>query len=130
MANGNVRLHPHIYIQGKAAYQDYTAHQGGGDGGNGIPKRDRADHAAALTLALTKIVQQGETIIANRDPTLEGGTKGFYVEFTLSAAQADIVDKLENRQGKFPIELINVHSQPDGQVAATVFVPENKRNIT
>lgn len=128
MTDESVRPHPHIYLQNHGVQQGYTAHQGGGGGGEGFPERERAQHANTLTQALTKIVQEGETVIANREPDLASGTKGFYVEFILPAAQAEIVDKLENRRGNSPIELINVQPQPDGQVAATVFVPERQKD--
>jgi hypothetical protein len=81
-----------------------------------------------LTQALTQVVQQGETILANREANVAAGTKGFYIEFTLPEAQADIVDKLENRRGKFPIELVNVRAADAGQVFATVFVPEKQKD--
>lgn len=128
MADENARPHPHIYLQSNGARQGYTAHQGGGAGGGGPPQRNRADHANVLTQALTQVVQQGETILANRDANVAAGTKGFYVEFTLPEAQADIVDKLENRRGRFPIELINVRAADAGQISATVFVPERQKD--
>ncbi len=128
MADEEARPHPHIYLQGTGARQGYTAYQAGGDGGGGPPQRDRAGHANALTQALTQVVQQGETILANREPDVAAGVKGFYVEFTLPVGQADIVDKLENRRGRFPIELVNVHPAEEGLVSATVFVPEKQRD--
>lgn len=127
MADENARPHPHIYLQNKGVRQGYTAHQGGSGGGEGPPERDRAQHANALTQALTQVVQQGEALLAQRDAGVAGGARGFYVEFTLPAAQAEIVDKLENRRGRFPIELVNVLPPQDGQVTATVFVPESQR---
>ena len=128
MADEEARPHPHIYLQGTGARQGYTAYQAGGDGGGGPPQRDRAGHANALTQAVTQVVQQGETILANREPDVAAGVKGFYVEFTLPVGQADIVDKLENRRGRFPIELVNVHPAEEGLVSATVFVPEKQRD--
>lgn len=128
MADEDARPHPHIYLQSNGSRQGYTAHQGGGDGGGGPPQRNRADHANALTHALAQVVQQGETILANREANIAAGTKGFYVEFTLPEAQADIVDKLENRRGRFPIELVNVREADGGLISATVFVPERQKN--
>ncbi|GAA3719782.1 S8 family peptidase [Sphingomonas cynarae] len=128
MADEQGRPHPHIYLQGTGARQGYTAYQAGGDGGGELPQRDRVGHANALTQALTEVVQQGETVLANRDANIAAGEKGFYVEFTLPLGQADIVDKLENRQGRFPIELVNVHPGEEGQVSATVFVPEAQKD--
>ncbi|KUO56338.1 MAG: hypothetical protein APF78_01860 [Sphingomonadales bacterium BRH_c3] len=65
-------------------------------------------------------------MLASRDPLIAAGTPGFYVEFTLPADQAGVVDKLE-RKGKFPIELVSVQPVDDNHVAATVFVPESQR---
>jgi len=126
MADEDARPHPHIYLQSNGARQDYTSHPGGGDGGGRPPQRNRANHADALTLVLTRVVQQGETI--QRDANVAAGTKGFYVEFTLAEAQADIIDKLENRRGRFPIELVNVRAADAGHVFATVFVPERQKD--
>lgn len=128
MADEEQRPHPHIYLQNTGDRRGYTAHQAGGDNGDGPPPRDRAQHAQALTQALTAAVQQGEVLLANRQAQLEGGTKGFYLEFILPEAQADIVDKLEYRRGKLPIEVVNVHAPVDGQVQATVFVPERQKD--
>lgn len=128
MADEDQRPHPHIYLQNNGDRRGYTAHQAGGDNGDGPPQRNRANHAEALTAALTAAVQQGEAILANRQAALEGGTKGFYIEFSLPEAQADIVDKLEYRRGKLPIELVNVQAPADGLVKATVFVPERQKD--
>jgi hypothetical protein len=128
MADEQARPHPHIYLRGTGTRRGYTAYQAGGDGGGGLPQRDRVGHANALTQALTAVVQQGETVLANRDANIAAGEKGFYVEFTLPSGQADIVDKLENRRGRFPIELVNVHPAEEGQVSATVFVPEAQKD--
>jgi Subtilase family len=125
------RLRPHIYLPGQGQSQRYTAHAAGGGEGGELPPRNRAAHAEQLTAALTEAVRAGEALFAVRDPVLQGGTTGFYLEFELPADQADTVDKLESRQGKTPIELVAVRplapDQPD-KVAATVFVPEQKRD--
>ncbi|MDC7810120.1 S8 family peptidase [Sphingomonas koreensis] len=128
MADKEPRPHPHIYLRNNGDRRGYTAHQAGGNNGEGPPQRNRDHHAQALTLALTEAVQQGEAALANRQAALEGGTKGFYIEFSLPEAQADIVDKLEYRRGKLPIELVNVQAPADGLVKATVFVPEQQKD--
>lgn len=87
----------------------------------------RASQTSRAGLLVTQVVQQGETILANREANVAAGEKGFYVEFTLPEAQAEIVDKLENRRGRFPIELVNVHPADAGFVSATVFVPERQK---
>jgi hypothetical protein len=128
MANGPPRPLPHVYLPDHGEIQDYTSHGGGGDKSK-PPERDRARHAEQLTRVLTQAVANAEAQLRARDRTLAGGTPGFYLEFELPASQAAIVDKLENRQGKFPIELVNV-KPIEGRgdtVAATVFVPEKQR---
>lgn len=128
MANGPPRPLPHVYLPDHGEIKDYTAHSGG-DGKSKPPARDRARHAEQLTRVLTQAVANAEAQLRARDRALAGGTPGFYLEFELPASQAAIVDKLENRQGKFPIELVNVRPiEGRGEtVAATVFVPEKQR---
>lgn len=126
MADEPARAHPHFYLPGSGKSVGYTAHAGGG-GATAAPQRERAAHAQQLTQALTQVVVAGETLLANRDPQVASGTPGFYIEFTLPADQADMVDKLE-RKGKFPIELVSVQPADENFVAATVFVPESQRN--
>ncbi len=125
------RLRPHIYLPGQGQAQRYTAHPAGGGEGGELPARNRAAHAEQLTMALTEAVRAGEALLATRDPVLQGGAPGFYLEFQLPTNQADAVDKLENRRGKSPIELVAVRpldTAPDEKVAATVFVPERQRD--
>ena len=128
MANEVPRPLPHIYLPGHGQIQDYTARGGGGD--SHIRNVNRAQHAEQLTRALTNAVIDAEAQMRGRDPDLAGGTPGFYLEFEIPAQQADIVDKLENRAGKFPIELVTVRPIEDqnGAVAATVFLPESQRD--
>lgn len=131
MATEPSRPRPHIYLPGHGEAQGYTAHSAGGGDGSELPVRDRAEHADQLTAALTEAVRAAETVLASRDPDLQGGTPGFYLEFELPASQADAVDRLENRQGKAPIELVAVRPlAPDqaDKITATVFVPDQKRD--
>jgi hypothetical protein len=63
---------------------------------------------------------------------LAGGTPGFYLEFELPESQAGSVEKLENQQGRFPIELLSVRpliGEQETKIAATVFVPESRRDF-
>lgn len=95
-----------------------------------MPARDRTAHAQKLTEALTRAVADAEVQLRSREPDLARGTPGFYLEFELASSQSGIVDKLENRQGKFPIELVSVRPMGEGRatIAATVFVPERQRD--
>jgi Subtilase family len=128
MAEEPPRPLQHVYLPGHGDIQDYTAR--GGGGGVDVPARERADHAGRLTEAITRAVADAEVQLKAREPELAGGTPGFYLEFELPSSQGEIVDKLENRQGKFPIELVSV--RPVGErgdtIAATVFVPERQRD--
>lgn len=127
MADDPLRPLAHVYLPGHGVAQDYTAH--GGGGGSAPPQRDRDQHAEKLTTALTVALAGAEAQLRAREVGLAAGMPGFYLEFDLPAAHAEIVDKLENRQGKFPIELVSVRpGNADGTtVAATVFVPEKQR---
>ena len=127
MVDEPLRDRPHIYLPGHGAVQDYTAHRPGGSGDE-LPARDRHAHADQLTQALTNAVQAGEALLAQRDRAVAGGTPGFYLEFELPKAQADIIDKLEKKGGKFPITLASVRPLASEKIAATVFVPEKQRD--
>lgn len=129
MAEESPRPLQHVYLPGHGDIRDYTA-RGGGGGGADVPQRDRAAHAEQLTAALTLAVANAEIQLKRREPELAGGTPGFYLEFELPSSQSDIVDKLENRQGKFPIELVSVRPVGEGRdaISATVFVPERQRD--
>ncbi|OAI83051.1 S8 family peptidase [Agrobacterium pusense] len=128
MAEEPLRPLQHVYLPGHGNIQDYTAR--GGGGGPDVPPRDRAAHASQLTAALARAVADADAQLKGREPELAGGTPGFYLEFELPSSQGDIVDKLENRQGKFPIELVSVRPLGEGRdaITATVFVPEQQRD--
>ncbi|WP_376743588.1 S8 family peptidase [Ensifer canadensis] len=128
MAEEPPRPLQHVYLPGHGDIQDYTAR--GGGGGMEVPARERTEHAERLTEALSRAVADAEVQLKAREPELAGGTPGFYLEFELPSSQGEIVDKLENRQGKFPIELVSVRPVGEGgdTIAATVFVPERQRD--
>ena len=107
MADEPSRDRSHIYLPGHGAAQDYTAHRSGGSRDD-LPVRDRRAHADQLTRALTNAVQAGEALLAQGVGAVAGGTPGLYLEFELPQGQVDIIDKLENKGGKFPITLASV----------------------
>jgi hypothetical protein len=124
MANGEQRPFPHIFLPGHGDREDFTSPRSGG-GGAELPERDRAAHAARLTQELAEAIAAHEQI-RQRDAEVSGGIEGFYLEFEISASQAPVLDKLENRQGDSHIELVAVRpsiNDPEGHLAATVFVP-------
>lgn len=128
MADDVERPHPHLYLPGTGTAHGYTAHQGGGGGGAPLPDRNREAHAVALKQALQTAIAAGEAAIAQRDATIASGVPGFYIDFLLPVDQAGIVDKLEKRGGKFPIELVTVTPVGADQVSATVFVPQKQKD--
>jgi hypothetical protein len=132
MAEEPLRSLPHIYLPDHGQAQSYTAHQARGGASGELPARDRIAHADQLTEALTEAVRAGESLFAQRDSTLAGGTPGFYLEFEMPKSQAGSVEKLENQQGRFPIELLSVRpliGEQETKIAATVFVPESRRDF-
>jgi len=127
MADDSPRDLPHIYLPGNGAAQDYTARSNQMTEPP-LPARNRQAHAERLTRELRAAVQAGEQQIAQRDSAIAGGTPGFYLEFELPETEARILDRLEKREKKFPIELATVRPLPEGRIAATVFVPEKHRD--
>ena len=91
-----------------------------------LPPRDRVRHAVKLRRDIAAAVGAAEAQFAERDPAIASGTEGFYLEFEIPVAQSAVVDKLENNQGRNPIELVAVRPAPEdpqGSVIATVYVP-------
>ncbi len=119
---------PHIYLPGHGNREDLRSPRSGG-GSGAIPERNRQQHAQRLEEMLTAAVAAAEDRIINRDPTIRGGTPGFYLEFELPQTQQAVLDKLENKQGKQHIELVAARPSTEGSdlLKATVFVPESRR---
>ena len=96
-----------------------------------LPHRDRGRHAMKLRRDIAAAVAAAEAQRAERDPAIASGTDGFYLEFEIPLAQSAVVDKLENNQGRDPIELLAVRPAPEdpqGHVIATVYVPRRRAN--
>lgn len=131
MPNGHERNHPHILLPDHGEREDFTSPFGGG-GGMALPQRDRRRHAAKLRTDVARAVEAAQAQLAGRDEELIAGRPGFYLEFEIPAAQSAIVDKLENGQGRFPIELVAVRpaqDDPQGHVIATVYVPTERKDF-
>ena len=97
-----------------------------------VPQRDRTRHAGKLKRDIAIAVSAAEAQLAARDPAVAAGADGFYLEFEIPEAQSAVVDKLENNQGRYPIELVAVRPAPDdpqGHVIATVYVPSRRKNF-
>ena len=131
MPNGHDRTLPHIYLPGYGDREDFTSPFGGG-GDMALPARDRVRHALKLRRDIAAAVGAAEAQLAERDPAIVAGTKGFYLEFEIPVAQSAVVDKLENNQGRNPIELLAVRPAPEdpqGHVIATVYVPRRRKDF-
>jgi hypothetical protein len=129
MANGEQRNLKHFYFRDQGQRQAFVSPRSGG-GEENIPARNREEHAGQVERALTQALQAAERQIAARDAAIEGGTRGFYLEFDLPIEQRAVLDKLEDRRGKAHIELVSVRpseANPERDIAATVFVPESKK---
>lgn len=125
MADEIPRQFPHFYLREHGQAENFTSPLSGG-GGGGVPERDRAEHAAQLEQALGWALEAAQQQKAERNPDLAGERPGFYLEFEFPKAQQSHLEKLENRQGGSPIEIMASRpalQNPD-MVTATVFVPE------
>jgi len=130
MANGEQRNLRHFYFRDQGQRQAFVSPRSGG-GEDNIPVRNREDHARQVEKALTQALQAAERQIEARDAAIEGGTRGFYLEFDLPIEQRAVLDKLEDRRGKAHIELVSVkpsEANPERDIAATVFVPASKKD--
>lgn len=131
MPNGHDRTLPHIYLPDIGDREDFTSPSGGG-GDMVVPHRDRDRHAMKLRRDIDAAVAAAEAQRAERDPAITAGVDGFYLEFEIPLAQSAVVDKLENNQGKSPIELLTVRPAPEdpqGSVIATVYVPRRRADF-
>jgi hypothetical protein len=131
MPNGFERNRPHIVLPDHGEREDFTSPFGGG-GNMDLPQRDRHRHSAKLRNDIARAVAAADAQLAGRDPQLSAGQPGFYLEFEIPSAQAATADKLENKQGGFPIELVAVRPAPEdpqGHVIATVYVPAQRKGF-
>ena len=131
MPNGHDRRLPHIRLPGFGERENFISPSGGG-GEMALPHRDRVRHAVKLRRDIAAAVEAAEAQLQERDPAVAAGTEGFYLEFEIPAAQSAVVDKLENNQGRNPIELLAVRpalEDPQGRVIATVYVPRRRKDF-
>ncbi len=127
MADGPSRSKGHIYLRDQGQDEPFTSPSTGGGGGN-APARDRAQHARDLEVAIAEALHEAQTQRDAREANIAGGTPGFYLEIDINASNPAVVEKLEARQGKEPIELLTVRPSDDNpdRLTATVFVPDSK----
>lgn len=111
---------PHLRIEGSGETERYT-YPGGGNTPS-PPRRDREQHAAALSAAIGAALQSARDELAAREPTIAEGVPGFYLQVSLPQGESEAVDKLENRQKH--IEVVSVKKREGTAfLEATVFVP-------
>jgi hypothetical protein len=89
----------------------------------------RAEHADRLFRALSLAIEVGQANIAARDPALEGGEAGFYLEFDIPVADREAVDSLENKPKGIELVAVRPVNSEDPTVSATVFVPERSADF-
>ena len=116
------RNRPHFHVEGGGQAEPYTSPRLVITGLP--PARVRAAHAQKLEQAVGTAIAAARRKLATRDETVAEGEGGFYLEFTIPAAERAAVEGLENRPAA--IELVAVHPVADGDemISATVFVPE------
>lgn len=131
MADDQERNLKHFYLREHGERESFTSPLSG-PRDQFIPQRNRAQHAQRLERALTTALAAAEQQIAAREADIAGGTAGYYLEFDLPKSQQPLLDKLEDYRGRARVELVSVRpsvADPQGSVAATVFVPEAKKDI-
>lgn len=129
MANGEQRDRNHFFFRNHGERHAFVSPRSGG-GGTDVPQRNRDAHARRLERVLTQAIEAAEQQIRTRDADIEGGHRGFYLEFSLPLTQRAMLDKLEDRRGADHIELVSVkpsEADPQNEISATVFVPEAKK---
>ncbi len=116
------RNRPHFLIEGGGQAEPYTSPR---IVITGLPPaRVRATHARKLTEALATAVNAARENLTRRDRALAEGEPGFYLEFTVPAAERAAVEGLENKPAAIELVAVRPISEGEETVSATVFVPE------
>jgi hypothetical protein len=123
MATENPSRRPHLFPQNTRTTEGYTAPSGGGGARPAVPPLLREQHAADLRAQLAQVAAAQQQRVAERRATNLQTALGVQVEFESQQGVKLAAESLaRDRQG---IELMNVR-QRDGQILATVFVPQGK----
>lgn len=113
---------PHIYLRGSGRPEPYITRRRAR--GRPLPPRDRRVHAETLGSAIAQALSVAESRRAERDPNLQAGTPGFYLEFEIPNGAEIAAELLENRRKQ--IELVALRPASEAESAlATVFVPDS-----
>ncbi len=113
---------PHLYvpIPDTGVRQRYTPR---GGGGKTAPPRDRSRHAEALKQAYEKVIKEAQQQKLLREPELEIGESGLYVEFQIQAKEIKEA-KLENSNKKIELLAVRPSENAEELLSATVFIPD------
>ncbi len=117
---------PHLFIIRAATKESFTSPKSRRSKFAPLP-RNREQHARLLESQITQAITKRNQLVAEDPTAAESG--GFYLEFRLinNEGTKDVIQSLEYRMGKNPIELMAVRE--DGEfLAATVFIPDERKD--
>jgi hypothetical protein len=120
------RDRPHIYLRNNGHSEPYTSKNP--PPRQPLPQRERATHADVIRDALTVALAAVDADRLHRDPELQAGTPGFYLDFEIPPGSEKAAELLESRLKH--IELVAFRQLDKTQPAvATVFVPDSERGF-
>ncbi len=123
MADEGPRLHPHIFIPTVASSEPFTSPKSG-RGGIALPQRGRAEHADHLLARIHEAEPVATERVAMQKAEGVDEGNGVYLIFESAPGFELKFESLDVT--KSGIELCAVRRRADGQVQATVFVPDGK----
>ncbi len=78
---------------------------------------------------MAKALADARERMAAREPTIEEGERGFYLEFRMPFAERAAVERLENKLKAIELVAVRAPAEGDGTVSATVFMPEQSSDF-
>jgi Subtilase family len=118
---------PHLYvpIPDEGVSQGYKPT---GGGGKKPPLRNRRQHAEALKQCYEKVLEEAHQEKLLREPELEIGESGLYVEFQIQTKEIEEVN-LENKNKKIELLAVRSSENSDDLLSATVFIPDQSEQF-
>jgi hypothetical protein len=111
------RDRPHLFIPGNGRGERFTTR--GTMRTPPPPEQDPREHGNRIAAALTHAITAGRQRIHDRDPELEVGSAGFYLQFELDSRDDVAVEKLENKRQEIELVAVRGPETPDGPISAT-----------